>query len=192
MATKKQDPENPKKSSGVVRKKEDLELKKQLLLGPNLNVPDKGSDESLDKLSLKIKLIGGREFTLEEYIAENLVAYESKFFKDWFYELARLFGVDKKEMDPYVKPKFVPEFIINFVYARFPYKVFERLRKKCKFVSRTMRSHKLFQWLSKDASKQLDVVIEQVFLIMKDSADFKDFQKKYSDAYKLHFQVDLF
>ncbi len=193
MANNEKDQRNQKQVKKIITKTdEDLELKKQLLLSPNLLIPEKGSDEGLDKLSLKIKLIGGKEFTLEDYVVDNLIKYESKFFKDWYYELAKLYGEDKKVMDQYHKPKFVALFKIQFIYGRFPYLVLRTLRKKSPFILPGIRKNKLFQYLTKDASEKLDVIIEQSFAIMKNSKTVLDFKLEYSKQYKIYFQIDLF
>ena len=173
----------------IKRKPEDLELKKQLLLSPEMFIKERASDESLDKLSLKIKLINGREFTLAEYIAEEMIPYESKYFKDWFYKLADLYRVDRKLMDVYVKPDFVRRFIIQFVYGRFPYLLIRTLRSRNRKIKG--RKGKLFQHLKKDASERLDVIIGQVYEILLISDNLADFKKKYSTQHNLFFQVEL-
>ena len=172
------------------RKQEDLELKKQLLLNADAFIIERSSDESLDKLSLKIKLIGGTEFTMSDYIAEEMVRYESKFFKSWFYKLAKIYGVDKSVMDVYVKPDFVRRFIIQYVYGRFPKLLLRTLRSRNRSI--IGKRGKLFQHLKREASEKLDIVIAQIEAIMDISENALDFKLKYSKEYKLYFQIDLF
>lgn len=174
------------------RKEQDLQLKKQLLAGPELFVTNKGSDESLDRLALKIKLYGENGFNISEIVAEVLAKYESKFKKYWFNRLADLAGVNRAVMIPYVKPDFVRQFIIGFVYARFPYTVLRTLRSKNRKTSLEAKRTKLFQHMTKVASDQLDVVIAQVYAVMNESDNLLDFKMKYSKQYQIHFQTELF
>jgi hypothetical protein len=190
MDNNQQPPDDGNKRKPVVkRKSEDLELKKQLLLSPEAFLTERASDASLDKLSLKIKLISGREFTLAEYIAEEMTAYESKFFKDWFYKIADIYGVNRTVMDVYVKPDFVRRFIIQFVYGRFPYLLLRTLRSRNR--RKKEKKGKLYHHLKKDASEKLDVIIAQVYEILNISNSPTDFKEKYCKKYNLFFQVEL-
>jgi hypothetical protein len=179
-----------KGNKGFERKTEDVDLIKQLLLSPDAFITERTSDEILDKHLLKIKLFSGREFTIDDYIAEEMVKYESKFFKDWFYRLADLYKVDRKLMDVYIKPDFVRRFIIQFVYGRFPYLLLRTLRSR----NRKLRGNggKLFQHLKTDASEKLDIIVGQVYEFLGVSKDPLDFKMRYSKEYRLYFQVELF
>jgi hypothetical protein len=182
--------QQPKKR--VIRKPDDLKLKEQLLSSPELFITEKGSDEYLDRLALKIKLIGGDEFILSDYVAGVIADYESKFKKDWFYRLADICELPRNIMDTYVKPDFVRKFIIQFVYGRFHYMILRTLRSRNRKTSTEENRTKLFQHLTKDASQKLDVVIEQVYTMMGVSKNLMDFKMKYSKEYKIYFQLDLF
>lgn len=171
------------------RKQEDLLLKQQLLLGPEAYVKERGTDEKLDELSLKIKLIRGNDFSLEKFVASVMARYESKFPKEWFYKLADLYEVGRELMDVYVKPDFVRRFIVQFVYARFPYMLLRTLRSKNKKLGGKV---KLFQHLTKDASDKLDVIIDQVYRVMGESNSPLDFKMRYSNKYHVYFQLDVF
>ena len=176
---------------GFTREQKDLDLKKQLIASPELFITEKGSDEYLDKLALRVKLIGGEEFSLSDYVTEVMADYESKFSKDWFYRLADLHKVDRSVMDRYVKPEFVRQFIIRFVYGRFPYKMLKALRSKNRKSSSNNTRTKLFQHLTKTATEQLEIVIEQVFTLMGSCNNALDFKMKYSNQYKIYVQLDL-
>lgn len=178
-----------KSNPGVKRTTEEIELIKQLKLSPDVFRTERGSDESLDKLALKIKLISGREFTIAEYIADEMLEYHSKFNKDWFYKLADVYGVDRKVMEPYVKPDFVRRFIIQFVYGRFPYLLLRTLRSRNRKLKG--KGGKLFQHLKRDVSDKLDEIIYEVYKIMEVSENVLDFKQKYSAKYTVHFQVEL-
>jgi hypothetical protein len=193
MSSKKT-PQNLKHSQkSFTRKKEDLELKQRLLSSPELFITEKGSDEYLDKLALKIKLNGGDEFLLSDYVAEVMAEYEeSKFKKYWWHRLADLYSVDRSIMDRYVKPDFVRKFLVQFIYGRFPYSVLRTLRSKNRSTSTENNRTKLFQHLTKKASEQLDIVIEQVYTMMGTCQTPMDFKLKYSNTYKVYFQLDLF
>lgn len=176
----------------LTRSKEDLELKSRILSGPELFITEKESDEYLDRLSIKIKLIGNKELILSDYVTEVMAEYESKFSKDWYYRLADLYGVDRSVMDKYVKPEFVRQFTIQFVYARFPYTILRTLRSRNRRTSKRDGRTKLFQHLTKSASEQLDIVIEQVYEMMGNCSIPLEFKMKYSKAYKVYFQTSLF
>lgn len=181
---------SPKPKKIFTRKKEDAELKKQLILGPEAFITQKGSDEYLDKLSLKVKLFGRDEFTLDEYVSEAMTKYESKFHKYWFYRLADLYEVPRSVMDVYVKPDFVRKFIVQFVYGRFPYLMLRTLRKNKNVYGGS--NNKLYHYLTKDASEQLDIVIDQVYEAMNQSDTPLEFKMTYSQKYKVYFQTELF
>src|SRR5580704_10457652 len=130
MSSTKKPSDDKSVKAGFVRTQEELDRKKRLLNGPELFVGDTASDEYLDRLSLRLKLIGGQEFDLVDYVADMMTVYESKFGKPWFYRVADLYKVNRSVMDQYVKPEFVRQFIIQFVYGRFPYKVLRSLRSR--------------------------------------------------------------
>ena len=137
----------------------------------------------------KITFLNGAVIIIENYVANVIAKHITRFHKPWFYKLADLYKVDRKLMEPYVKPDFVRRFIIQFVYGRFPYALLRTLR------SRNRRLHgkncKLFQHLNADASNQLDIVIKQVFDEMDNSSDPLDFKMKYSEKYTIYFQLEL-
>lgn len=186
---KKQDFKSSKKT--ITRSKEDLELKDRILASPELFITEKGSDEHLDRLTIKLKLIGGDEFILSDFVAEVMAAYESKFSKAWYYRLADLYSVDRSIMDKYVKPEFVRQFTIQFIYGRFPYMMLRTLRSKNRKTSKGNDRSKLFQHLTKTASGELDIVIEQVFEMMGTCKSPIEFKMKYSSEYKIYFQLEL-
>jgi hypothetical protein len=138
----------------------------------------------------KIEFLGGGVIVIEDYVANVITKHITKFHKAWFYKLADVYKVDRKLMDVYVKPEFVRQFIIQFVYGRFPYLLLRTLR------SRNRKLHgkncKLFQHLNPNASQQLDDVIKQVSDVMDISESPLAFKMKYSEMYKIHFQVELF
>ncbi len=172
---------------------EDLDLKNKLLGSPELFINQEGTDEYLDILSVKIKLNGDRELSLEEYIVDNLVEYRSHFYKDYYYGIAKLCNLDRSVMDEYQKPKFVADFTINFVYARFPKDVVDRLMSKAPWTPIPgIREIKLFQHLSPIATEQLDLYIAQVEEMMRQCDDLTEFKLKYSKKYNLYFQIDMF
>lgn len=191
MSSTKKTSQDKLVKAAFVRTQEEQDLKKLLLSGPELFVTDKASDEYLDRLSLRLKLIGGEEFDLGDYVAEMMAVYESKFGKPWFYRLAHLYGYNRSVMDQYVKPEFVRQFIVQFVYGRFPYKVLRSLRSRNRKTSTGKNRTKLFQHLTKDASEQLDVVINQVYEMMATCTDPLDFKMTYSKTYKIYFQLEM-
>lgn len=140
----------------------------------------------------KIDFIGGGEIDIDEYVLEVMAAHITKFSKEWFYRLADLYEVDRKLMDIYVKPAFVRLFIIQFVYARFPYSLLRTLRSRNRKLG--ARRGKLHQHLKKEASDELIAVIKEVFDCMGESAGKGPlhFKMTYSKDHVLFFQTDLF
>jgi len=190
MEDNEQKPNNQNNPKRVIRKPEDLDLKNRLLSSPELFITEKGSDEYLDRLSLKLKLFGLDGFDIDEFVSNAGIKYETKFHKYWFYKLADLFGVDRSVMDVWVKPEFVRLFIIQAVYARFPRKMLNALRRN-KIVYGNS-GNKLYHYLTNEASEKLDLVIEQVYQVMKRSENPLDFWKNYSKEYEVYFQTELF
>ena len=191
MSSTKKPSDDKAHNTGFVRTHDELDRKKRLLSGPELFLGDTASDEYLDRLALRLKLIGGQEFDLADYVADMMAVYESKFAKPWFYRLADLYKVNRSVMDQYVKPEFVRQFILQFVYGRFPYKVLRSLRSRNRKTSSEKQRTKLFQHLTKDASEQLDVVINQVFEMMALCCDPSEFKLLYSKTYKVYFQLEI-
>lgn len=138
----------------------------------------------------KITFLDGASIIIEDLLADAIVKHITKFHKPWFYRLADLYNVDRKVMDVYVKPEFVRQFIIQFVYGRFPYLLLRTLRSRNRKANR--KNCKLFQHLNGNASKKLDDVIKEVFDVMGESSNPLDFKMRYSRQYKLFFQVELF
>jgi len=178
-----------KRKKIVKRKPEHLEEIEKLLSGPNAFLTDKTSDDALEKLSLKLKLIGTPGFNIEDLMSTSMEDYNPKFKMYWFYKLADLAGVEQKEMSKWVKPEFVRRFIICFVYARFPRMVLRMLRGKNR---KSKIKGKLFQYLNKDTSDKLDIIIDQVYTTMNESNNLDDFKMRYSKKYHVYFQLSLF
>jgi hypothetical protein len=93
-------------------------------------------------------------------------------------------------MDVWVKPDFVRLFIVQAVYGRFPYLMLRELRKRKIKVGGDGK--RLYHYLTKNASEQLDIVIQQVYTFMEESESPVDFWMKYSKEYKIYFQTELF
>jgi hypothetical protein len=138
----------------------------------------------------KVQFIGGSTINVDDLIANVMAKHETRFKKWWFYKLAKLYKVDPKLMDTYVKPDFVRVFIIAFVYGRFPYLLLRTLRGRNRKLG--AKAGKLHQHLNPDAVKQLEDVISQVSDIMDISANPLDFKMKYSKEYRLEFQLEAF
>ena len=180
------------KKGVFTRKEEDLQLKQQLLLGPELLISPTGEDKNLDRLSLKLKLLSGEEFPLSEYLSERMLDYSVKFIKDYYYQIARLRSIEKSLMDVYRKPAVVAKITNEFIYGRFPYKVLRELRSRNAYIAPGVRAHKHFQYLSEAASEQLDVIIGQAVETMKTCETWPEFKLKYSEQYKVYLQIDMY
>lgn len=116
----------------------------ELLFGPEIEILNKQSNTFLDRLLLEIELRDGRSKISDVIMTEPRV-YEAIFHKVWFYRLADMLKVSRSVMDSYVKPKYVREFFIKFVYARLSYKVFRELKAARKLAK--AHDAKLFQFL---------------------------------------------
>jgi hypothetical protein len=174
----------------ISRTEKEIQLKNKLLSGPELFITEKGSDEHLDKLALKAKLFKVEEFSIADYVAEVYTKYETKFHRYWYYALADMYQIRRSVMDTWVKPDFVRVFTIQAVYGRFPYMMLRELRKRK--INIGDQNNRLYQYLTKNASDQIDIVIAQVYSIMKDSNSPIDFWMAYSREYRVYFQIPLF
>lgn len=176
------------------RKIEDLELKNKLLGSPELFIKDKGSDEYLDSLSLRISFNGGRELTLEEYINENYVEeYNSHFYQSYYDVIGKLYGLPENAMKGYIKPIIAADFTLKYVYGRFPNQVLKRLKDLTGWSEIPgVRIHKLFQRLHPIAIEQLDLFIDQAYDVANKSKDITEFKMEFSKKYKIYFQLDMF
>lgn len=190
----KKDPIKGKKI--FTRKDEDVQLKHQLLLAPELLLTNRGDDENLEKLSVKIRLQNDEEVSIEEYLLpeDQIAAYYPKFPKEFFHQIAKLKDIPVELMEPYHKPICVPKFINEFIYGRFPYKLLKQLRKKNTYIAQNvwLRPYKHFQLLSNSTSEMLDVIIEEALEVMKECPTMSDFKKAYSAKYKVYAQLDVF
>lgn len=141
-----------------------------------------------------IQTLGGDVINLDEYVEANYVTKQNThYFKDLFYyPLADIFGVSREVMDRYVKPHFVPIFKNNFILARFPRKVVNRIQGKNKYISYCRRKYHHYQIMTKKADDQYRLYIYQAQEIMKDKSSIKDFIIEYCTKYHLSIQLDLF
>lgn len=174
------------------RNRQEEDLKSQLIQ-PVLFL-EKGSDDFLDRLFTKVQLIGGNEFSFEDYILEAPYEYSSHFYKKYYLVTADLFGVERKEMDGYVKHQCAAEATNAFIYSRFPNRVVAHLRSKCKWLPSSFeREFKLFQFLSPVMIEKLDLYIDQyVDLASKYPNDLIGFKIAFADKYKIAQQMPLF
>ena len=100
---------------------------RDLLFGPENEILHKKSNAFLDRLLLEIELRDGKS-KISDIIRTEPRIYEAIFHKAWFYRLADMLGVNRNVMDKYVKPQYVKEFFIKFVYARLSYQGFRELK----------------------------------------------------------------
>ncbi|MBL0132860.1 MAG: hypothetical protein IPP79_02030 [Chitinophagaceae bacterium] len=159
----------------------------ELLFGPEIEILNKQSNAFLDRLFLEIELRDGKSKISDVIMTEPRV-YESIFHKVWFYRLADMLGVSRSVMDTYVKPKYVREFFIKFVYARLSYKVFRELKAARKLAK--AHDAKLFQFLKGEYYTLIETIARQIYEEM-DGKDFSQFVVSYSTKNKLPIQQTL-
>ncbi len=160
----------------------------ELLFGPELEVFNKQSDSYLDRLLLEIELRDGKS-KISDVILLEPRTYEAIFHKVWFYRLADMLGVNRKVMDTYVKPKYVKDFFILFVYARLGYKVLRELRAARKLAK--AHNAKLFQFLKDEYYKIIEMIAVQIYDEME-GKNYEQFVKSYSMKNNLPIQQVLF
>lgn len=173
------------------RSKQEEDLKNQLIQ-PVLFY-EKGSDEFLDRLFFKVKLIGGNEFSFEDFILEKPFEYRSHFYKEFYLVTADLFGIDRKLMDNYRKPQCAADATNSFIYSRFPNRVVSHIRSKCKWLPDCFeREFKLFQFLSPIMVERLDLYIDQyVELAKKYPNNLTGFKEAFCESYKIPQQIEM-
>jgi hypothetical protein len=195
MATK----ENLIKNNGLVNKevlKEERQEIKQLILKlTEQRVDNRFSDKQLDRENEKIKLRSGLEITIKGYkafISEFLQIYSPMFPKDFYREINRLNNWNIPESELYLKPPIVGKFTNEFIYGRYPKEILPKLQSLNPYIRMGYRSVKHFQWLNETGKKQLEVIIKEAILVMKESNDWHEFTIKYGSKYGLPFQTSLF
>lgn len=159
----------------------------ELLFGPEREILNKQSNTFLDRLLLEIELRDGKSKISDVIMTEPRV-YEAIFHKVWFYRLADMLGVSRTVMDTYVKPKYVREFFIKFVYARLSYKVFRELKAARKLAK--AHDAKLFQFLKGEYYTLIETIARQIYEEM-DGKNFSRFVESYCKNNNLPIQQTL-
>lgn len=159
----------------------------ELLFGPELEIQNKRSNAFLDRLWLEIELRDGKSKISDVVMTEPRL-YEAIFHKVWFYRLADMLGVSRSVMDTYVKPKYVKEFFIKFVYARLGYKVFRELKAARKLAN--SYDAKLFQFLKGEYYNLIDTIAREIYEEME-GKNLSQFVESYSVKNKLSIQQTL-
>lgn len=192
----KEDNTKHRKLSKKVRKlAEDEALRQQLLFRTESLIEDKGSDESLDLQNEKIKLISGREITIsgiKKYVNDLKRPYEPTFPQEFFNEYFRLNGLPIEEAQKFRKPREVALAINEIIYGRFPREVLPIIQYRNPFITRVMRGHKNFEFLTDEAYEMLLGFIGDAIRVMKTSQSWHEFKVKYSNLFGLPFQTSLF
>lgn len=170
-----------------VQKEFEKQRVQELLFGPEIEILTKQSDIFLDRMLLEIELRDGKSKISDVIMLEPRI-YEAIFHKIWFYRLADMLGVSRSVMDKYVKPKYVREFFIKFVYARLGYKVLRELKAARKLAK--AHNAKLFQFLKDEYYKLIEMIAIQIYDEME-GKDFKQFVDSYSTKNKLPIQQTL-
>lgn len=200
-SNKKTGKKKDEKLEEIKRQQQQLSAEEKLL---NIDSFTKKSDEFAREEARKRKerqVIKSWFVNLSEqqidFLFSNIIEkYDPKFKKAWFYLLADLYKVDRKVMDRYLKPEFVRLFIINFIYARFPRRVLQRLRGKNRLAYKQGKSNiKLFQHLTPEVSQELTKVVNQARELMEECVNngqgIKEFSELYCKRHKVWFQLPL-
>jgi P63C domain len=156
----------------------------EFLFGPEINILKQESDIYLDRLYLEIQLRDGVS-KISDVIMTEPRDYEAIFHKSWFYRLADMLGVNRSVMDAYVKPKYVKDFFIKFVYGRFGYKVLRELKSARKLAK--AYNAKLFQFLKDEYYKLIENISIEIYNEME-GKNFNQFVQDYSTKHKLPIQ----
>ncbi|HAN37647.1 MAG TPA: hypothetical protein DCQ29_01990 [Chitinophagaceae bacterium] len=159
----------------------------KLLFGPENEIQKKQSNQYLDRILLEIELRDGKSKICDVIRTEPRV-YEAIFHKAWFYRLADMLGVNRCVMDNYVKPQFVREFFMKFVYARLGFKVFREL--KCARMMARAYDAKLFQFLKDEYFNLIETIASQIYSEMEGKT-FEEFTESYCIKHKIPVQQCL-
>lgn len=175
----------------ISQKAEEIKLQQQqieeLLFGPEIEIQNKRSNIFFDRLFLEIQLRDGKS-RISDVVMNEPREYEPVFHKVWFYGLADMLGVSRSVMDTYVKPKYVREFFIKYVYSRLSYKVYRELRSARKLAK--AYDAKLFQFLKGEYYDLIETISIQIYEEMEGKS-FDEFVISYSQKYKLPIQQSL-
>lgn len=170
-----------------VQKEFEQQRIQEFLFGPEIKILKQESDIYLDRLYLEIQLRDGVS-KISDVIMTEPRHYEVIFHKIWFYRLADMLGVNRSVMDAYVKPKYVRDFFIKFVYARFGYKVLRELKAARKLAK--VHNAKLFQFLKDEYYKLIENISVEIYDEME-GKNFSQFVISYSTKNKLPIQQTL-
>ena len=165
----------------------DQQLYGFLVSSPELDISLKQENVYLDKLWLEIELRDGKSKISDVILTEPRI-YEAIFHKEWFYRLADMLGVSRSVMNKYVKPKFVKDFFINYVYSRFSFNVLRELRSARKLAK--VYDAKLFQFLKDDYYFLIEKIALEIYNEME-GKNFEEFVNVYSKKHKLPVQQIL-
>lgn len=126
---------------------------------------------------------------LSAYISEDLMKWQSRFPREYYSEIYRLYGIED-EFDPHSvkRPQWIGGFTNKYVYGIFPDTVMEEIKRlnPPKQTSRgTMyRGHKNFQHLIQDVGvPQLDRHLSQLIIVMRMSDNIDDFKEKFRTVF---------
>lgn len=186
-------------TSEKLRKEQEIneDLRKQLLLGPDLLIEKSGSDKSLDARIEKVELISGRILELRpllKYIDKRINEYSKKFPQEYYREIFRLKGwAIPSNGNISRKPSIVGKFTIDFIYGRFPKEVLPAIETNNPYINDLgIRYYKHFQFLTSEASIKLEKFIKDSIIIMKRCNYWDEFVAEHAKAYGHPFQTSLF
>jgi len=184
------------KGKGNVKKVDPKHIQEQELLFTKADLISP-INKKIDPIEI-VKTIGGQEINLNEYIEVNYINYtgqDTHFTREQFYyPLADMFGVDRKLMDNFIRPHFVPVFKNNFIISRFPQKVVSHIREKNKYIAYCRRGFFHYQLMTKKADSDYRLYIGQVQAIINRNPQptLKEFIIEYCTEYHLAIQLDMF
>lgn len=177
-------------------KESEQELRHQLILGAELLIQVKGTDEALDRRIEKVQLLSGETVNLIEYnkyIASKINAYHKRFPQAFYQEVFRLMGwhIPQNGIISH-KPSIVGKFTKQIIYGRFPKEILPAIENKNQYDIMGMRSYKHFQFLTPEGVELLERYIEDAIIIMKKCKYWNEFVEMHAKNYGNPFQSSLF
>jgi hypothetical protein len=129
---------------------------------------------------------------IEQFVAEELQDYTSRFPEDFYREIYRLRGWDWNKKTSFRRPRVVAMWTVNFVYKRLPPGVYEELVAHNPKNEKGRRPNKHYQWLTGDVGDpRLRSLLDGVVRLMHGSKGWGEMKNYLNKFYPIIEVTDL-
>jgi hypothetical protein len=186
--------ENEQQKKVIIVDPKKLQEQEQLFSEADLISP---ANKKIDKAEI-IQLNNNSFLNVDEYVDDNYYSGKAKHFykESFYYPLADLIGVERKEMDRFVKRRIVALLKGKLLYGRFPNAIQRKISARNPYTGYCTRSYFNYQTLTKKGDLSLrefindfENILESVLL---NKGNLKTFIIEYSSKFKIPIQPDFF